>query len=191
MRIISGKLKGKNIEFLKSLTTRPLKDSVKENIFNILIHSPKININIEKSNVLDLYSGIGSFGLECVSHEAKKVTFVEKDQNALRILKKNILKLSVKSQTSIIEGNIESYLRKNIKEKYEIFFLDPPFSDEHYIENLKILRDSKIFKKEHVVLIHREKSSQDSFEGILNSIFVKVYGRSKVIFGVFNSKIFS
>lgn len=190
MRIISGKLKGKNIEFLKSSTTRPLKDSVKENIFNILIHSPKININIEKSNVLDLYSGIGSFGLECVSHEAKKVTFVEKDQNALRILKKNILKLSVKNQTSIIEGNIENYLRKNIKEKYEIFFLDPPFSDEHYIENLKILRDSKIFNKEHVVLIHREKSSQDSFEGILNSIFVKVYGRSKVIFGIFNSKIF-
>ena len=190
MRIISGKLKGKNIEFLKSSTTRPLKDSVKENIFNILIHSPKININIEKSNVLDLYSGIGSFGLECVSHEAKKVTFVEKDQNALRILKKNILKLSVKNQTSIIEGNIENYLRKNIKEKYEIFFLDPPFSDEHYIENLKILRDSKIFNKENVVLIHREKSSQDSFEGILNSIFVKVYGRSKVIFGIFNSKIF-
>ena len=45
MRIIGGKLKGKKIKFLKSSTTRPLKDSVKENIFNILIHSNKINVN--------------------------------------------------------------------------------------------------------------------------------------------------
>ena len=54
MRIISGKFKGKFISFLKSKTTRPLKDSVKENIFNILSHSKSINIKLEKSNVLDL-----------------------------------------------------------------------------------------------------------------------------------------
>ena len=59
MRIISGKFKGRSIEFLKNINTRPLKDSVKENIFNILEHSKKINIKIENSNILDLYSGIG------------------------------------------------------------------------------------------------------------------------------------
>ena len=52
MRIISGKLKGKSIAFLKSTATRPLKDSVKENIFNILAHSILLSINLEKSNVL-------------------------------------------------------------------------------------------------------------------------------------------
>ena len=46
MRIISGKLKGKNIHYLKSSLTRPLKDSVKENIFNIIAHSKLINLNI-------------------------------------------------------------------------------------------------------------------------------------------------
>ena len=79
MRIIGGKLKGKSISFLKSSTTRPLKDSVKESIFNIISHSYLLNVNIEKSNVLDLYSGIGSFGLECISRGANKITFVEKD----------------------------------------------------------------------------------------------------------------
>ena len=59
MRIISGKLKGKPISFLKSSTTRPLKDSVKENIFNILTHSNLLNITVEKSNILDLYAGSG------------------------------------------------------------------------------------------------------------------------------------
>ena len=72
MRIISGKLKGKSLSFLKNSTTRPLKDSVKENIFNILKHSNLINLKIDKANILDLYSGIGSFGLECISRGAKK-----------------------------------------------------------------------------------------------------------------------
>ena len=61
MRIISGKLKGKTILFTKSNITRPLKDSVKENIFNILLHSNLIKVDLVNSNILDLYSGVGSF----------------------------------------------------------------------------------------------------------------------------------
>ena len=66
MRIISGKLKGKSILFLKTSDTRPLKDSVRENIFNVLTHSNLINLNLQNSNILDLYSGVGSFGLEAL-----------------------------------------------------------------------------------------------------------------------------
>jgi len=66
MRIISGKFKNKKLYFPKNLKTRPLKDSVKENIFNILNHSNNINIEIKNSNVIDLYAGTGSFGLECL-----------------------------------------------------------------------------------------------------------------------------
>ena len=79
MRIISGSLKGKSVQFLKNKVTRPLKDAVKESVFNILKHSNLINVKIENSNVLDLYSGIGSFGLESISRGAKQVTFVEND----------------------------------------------------------------------------------------------------------------
>ena len=86
MRIISGKLKGKSIFFLKNEKTRPLKDSLKENIFNILSHSNLIDIEIKNSNILDLYSGIGSFGLECISREARQVTFIEEDINALKTI---------------------------------------------------------------------------------------------------------
>ena len=56
MRIISGTLKGRKLNFIKNSTTRPLKDSVRENIFNILIHSSHIKTKIINSNVLDLYS---------------------------------------------------------------------------------------------------------------------------------------
>ena len=52
MRIISGTLKGKSINFIKSIKTRPLKDSVRENIFNILKHSNFINPMIENKAVI-------------------------------------------------------------------------------------------------------------------------------------------
>ena len=91
MRIISGKSKGKKIFDPKDINTRPLKDLTKESIFNIIIHSNKLNLELENSNVLDLFSGVGSFGLECLSRGSKNVTFVENYNNVLPILKKKLI----------------------------------------------------------------------------------------------------
>ena len=77
MRIISGSFKGKKILLPKDKLTRPLKDLTKESIFNILKHSKLLNVELESSNILDLFSGVGSFGLECLSRGAKNVTFLE------------------------------------------------------------------------------------------------------------------
>ena len=88
MRIIAGRFKGKPIMFLKSLNTRPLKDSVKESIFNIVTHSKLVDVVLDNSKILDLYSGIGSFGLEALSRGARKVTFIERNKDAINILKK-------------------------------------------------------------------------------------------------------
>ena len=92
MRIIGGKLKNKKLHFPENLKTRPLKDSVRESIFNILSHSNNVDIDIKNSEVLDLYAGTGSFGLECISGDASEVIFVENEQDALINLKK-ILKI--------------------------------------------------------------------------------------------------
>lgn len=76
MRIISGKFKNKKLLLPDNKLTRPLRDLVKESIFNILEHSLFSNINIENSNILDLFSGTGSFGLEAISRGARFVRFV-------------------------------------------------------------------------------------------------------------------
>ena len=185
MRIISGKLKGKYLNFLKSKTTRPLKDSVKENIFNVVSHSNLFDVNIENSKVLDLYSGIGSFGLECISRGANKITFVEKDKNVVEILKKNLLDLNINKDVTIIIDEIKNFLKKNLLEKYEIIFLDPPFANNEYLQELKLIKQKKNYKKKHIVIIHREKKSSEDFKNILNTIIIKQYGRSKIIFGKF------
>ena len=77
MRIISGELKGKKLSEPLDKSTRPLKDMVRESIFNILDHSNKLSTKINNSKVLDLFSGTGSFGIECLSRGAAEVCFFE------------------------------------------------------------------------------------------------------------------
>lgn len=185
MRIISGTLKGKSVAFIKTAATRPLKDSVKENIFNIIAHSNLLNINLKNSNILDLYSGIGSFGLECISRGAKKVTFVELNRNVAQILKKNLLTLSINDKAKIINGKVIDFLNEKQPEKFDVFFLDPPFSDNSFIEELKLIKKKKIYKNNHIIIIHREKRSSDNFTNLLKPIINKEYGRSKIIFSKF------
>ena len=77
MRIISGIFKGKKIIEPKDINTRPLKDLTKESIFNIISHSNKFRLELSNVRVLDLFSGTGSFGIECLSRGFKEVVFIE------------------------------------------------------------------------------------------------------------------
>ena len=174
MRIISGKLKGRSIDFVKNSATRPLKDSVKENIFNVLSHSKLFETKINNSNILDLYSGIGSFGMECISRGAERVTFVEKDLNAAKILRNNLMNLSIEDILNILD------------EKFNIFFFDPPFKDHDYLQNIELIKKRKIFKKNHIVIVHRENKNNDKLHDAIKVIETKKYGRSKILFGFFN-----
>ena len=186
IRIISGNLKGKKINYLKNSVTRPLKDSVKENIFNILMHSNYINIELDGSKVLDLYSGVGSFGIECISRGAEKVTFVEKDNLALMTLKKNLINLSIIDKTKIFSNKVEKVLNNKLVQKFNIFFLDPPFHNDEFMKNLILIKKENLFATNHVVIIHREKGSMDDLSKVINIIDCKEYRRSKIIFGNFN-----
>ena len=102
MRIISGEFKGRKILDPKDKTTRPLKDLTKESIFNIILHSNKFDIDLKNSIVLDLFSGVGSFGIECLSRGSKKVIFVENYKNVLSVLRQNLINLKIKKNKFLI-----------------------------------------------------------------------------------------
>ena len=164
MRIISGIFKGKKLIIPKDKHTRPLKDNVKESIFNILEHSNLINYKINNSNVLDLFSGVGSFGLECISRKSKHVTFL-KTISSLKMLKKNIQNLNCSKKTKIIEKIffVLEKLKINLK-NYEFIFLDPPFKERKIKLLLEIIKKKKFLKKNgSIILIHRDKKILDEF----------------------------
>ena len=148
MRIISGKFKGKKIIQPLDKNTRPLKDLTKESIFNLILHSKIFGMKFEKLNILDLFAGSGSFGLECLSRSCEHVTFVENYKPALDILKKNIYSLNIKDNFEIIEKDFfNTQAFNNINKKFDLIFLDPPYKEEKIKKIFNIILDNKILKK--------------------------------------------
>ena len=70
--------------------------------------------------------------------------------------------------------------------KYDLFFFDPPFADQKYKDILKKIKELKLYKKEHLLVFHREQDDIEELKKIIKIIEIKIYGRSKVFFAVFN-----
>ena len=187
MRIIGGRFKGKKILQPKNKQTRPLKDLTKESIFNILNHSNKFKISVKNSIVLDLFSGVGSFGLECLSRGAKHVTFVENYSGVLSILKNNLNNLNISKKYKIIEENlISNFPIKKIRQKFNIIFLDPPYKEKRLPNIIDDIFQKKILNKNGVIVIHRHKKENDEFSKNFKILDEKKYGISKILFGTLN-----
>ena len=184
MRIISGSFKGKKILLPRDKLTRPLKDLTKESIFNILKHSKLLNVELENSNILDLFSGVGSFGLECLSRDAKNVTFLESYIDVLSVLKKNINNLNQQNQTKVIEKDIFSEnTLKLLNNKFDIIFMDPPYKEKKLSFLLNAITELELLNADGIIIIHRHKKEEDDLSKEFNLILEKNYGISKIIFG--------
>ena len=185
MRIIAGKNKGKKICLPTDKHTRPLRDLVKESIFNLIEHSKKFKIEIVNSDILDLFSGTGSFGLECLSRGSKSITFVENYAHILNILKKNISNMDAVSSSDIVEDDCFKFLNREnqILKKFDIIFIDPPYRDKKINLYINLIIDQKILKENGVIIIHRHKKDDIEITTKLKVLDVRSYGISKIIFG--------
>jgi len=185
MRIISGNLKGKKIFLPVDKKTRPLRDLVKESIFNLLSHSNKFSFQIQKSNILDLFSGAGSFGLECISRGANNVTFIENYTEVLKILKKNIVFLNAEQNSRVIEKSCFDYidLFDSSKDRYDLIFIDPPFKENKINLLIDFIKKKKILKVSGIIVLHRHKRDNIEISKNLNILEERKYGISKIVFG--------
>ena len=181
MRIISGSYRGKKIHEPKDVKTRPLKDLTKESIFNIINHSNKFDIDLKNSKILDLFSGVGSFGIECLSRGVKTVVFIESYSGVLPILKKNLINLNTVKNYEIIEKNIyddKTFL--SLKNKFDIIFLDPPYKNN--IAESSILKLSKFGWIDENTLIILEKGKDECFRSSFQLIDRRIYGNTEILF---------
>ena len=122
MRIVGGTFKGKKIDFIKNETTRPLRDFVRENLFNLILHSKKIKNDLRFSKILDLYCGVGSFGIECISRGAKELVFVDADKKANKTLEKNLKLVGNPRNYRTFNLLVEKSIKLLQDEKFDIFF---------------------------------------------------------------------
>ena len=183
MRIISGSFRGKKILEPKDIRTRPLKDLTKESIFNIIDHSNKFKVQIIGANVLDLFSGVGSFGIECLSRGAEKVVFTENYQGVLSVLKKNLINLKHTNNYKIVEKDIykENTLLL-LNEMFDIIFLDPPYKNKNLDKIFISIRKGDILKKNGIIILHCHKNEKNLIPKNFKIIEEKKYGISKINF---------
>ena len=184
MRIIAGKYRGKNLFLPKDKYTRPLKDLVKENIFNLITHSKTVKIKLSNSNVLDLFAGTGSFGMECLSRGAKEVSFLENHPEAIEILRKNLNSLKNTNNYKIINNEIFNYLEKskNYNNKFDIIFMDPPYKENRINQLIEHIIDKKLLKEKGFLITHRHKKDTIKLTEKIKVFDERIYGLSKIIF---------
>ena len=182
MRIISGKLKGKKLFLPKDKATRPLKDLVKVSIFNLLDHSNIIKRKLENSSILDLFSGTGSFGLECLSRGSKNVYFFENYQKALEILKKNLSKLGQIQNYKIFESDCFTFFnsKKTIEKKFDLIFIDPPYKELRINDLIEKIIEKRVLSKKGLFIIHRHKKDKLPITEKISILDIRTYGISKV-----------
>jgi len=182
-------MKGTGLFLTKNKNTRPLKDLARESIFNLLKHSNKISFKFEKSNILDLYAGTGSFGLECISRDSRNVFFIENEKEAIEILEKNIKKLKIKKKTKIFFDDVFKLLKKkNIYlQKFDLIFCDPPFKFENIEKLIELIFNNNLLNEGGIIILHRNKTTKEKFPDYFKVIEERIYGISKIVFGKFVS----
>ena len=159
MRIISGKFKGHKLNIPKNLLIRPTTDKFKESLFSI-INSEKYSSNIDGKYFLDLCSGSGGIGIEAFSRGAKKVYMIDKNQDSINLINKNLSKIELNIELGknlfVLKQDITK-IKKIKLPQFDFIYLDPPYRSNIYSIVLKNISDSKILNNKGLILIETNK----------------------------------
>jgi 16S rRNA (guanine966-N2)-methyltransferase len=168
MRIIAGAKRGHTIEAPTGRGTRPTSDRVRENIFNIL--GP-----VDDANVLDLYAGSGAMGLEALSRGAASAVFVERDQQAVRTIERNLDKLRLRG--TVLRQDALAALAAE-KRKYDLVFVDPPYEMYADLEPQLARYLPSVLTEDGVVVVETDKRVEPALP--LEERTSRKYGSARV-----------
>ena len=99
LRIIGGSLRGRKLQYSGDLRTRPMKDRLREAVFNL------IGPDIRGKLAIDLFAGTGALGLEAISRGADRAILIEQHFPTANLIRRNIADLGLDAQTEVIPGN--------------------------------------------------------------------------------------
>ena len=171
MRVISGSARGLKLSSPEGINTRPTLDRVKEALFSML------QTHLTDAVVLDLFSGSGALGLECLSRGAQKTVFVDNSQEAILCIKSNLSSAKVVDKSLVFKSDFCDYL-KSCSEKFDLIFLDPPYSKNFYKTALDLICQKNLLNDDGLIIL--EWDSEIGFQNENSAFEVykeKRYGR--------------
>jgi len=151
MRIISGEFKSRLINVPASEFIRPMTDRVRETLFNLLNNK----IDFEDIKVLDLYSGSGALGLECLSRGASQVHFVEKNFSIYNNLIKNINSLGVTDRCKVHKMETLKFINSFTEREFNLILADPPFFKDDIYKVVESVLSNKYLNSEGMIILER------------------------------------
>jgi len=176
MRIIAGTHRGRILASPHDRTVRPTTDRAKQTIFDILSN----RLKFEGSQVLDLFAGTGSLGLEAISRGAASVTFVDSSRDSLEVLKKNVTALRCDDLCTLYQADVFWYL-KNTQARYDIVFADPPYRLERIGSIPSAVWESGVLKPRAFVVMEHSRESVIELDEKKYDILRKPFGQTTVL----------
>lgn len=167
MRVISGKFKGRLIHKVPSSNTRPTSDKIKEAIFHIM--GPYFN----GGHAIDLFAGSGALGIEAISRGVESVTFIDRSNEAIKTIKKNVKSLHIEDCTFIYRNDAFRALsilsRKN--KKFDLIFIDPPYEPTNYSAILEQIQQLHITNKGCFIYLEYHPSKAFTYDDQFYELF--------------------
>ena len=172
IRITGGINRSRKLLTPETGLTKPTMDKVRAAVFNAL------GDEVVSKNILDLFAGSGSYGFEALSRGAKFVTFVDKQKEAIDVIKRNALALN-ENRINVVYDDVFSYL-ENQNQKFDIVFVDPPYKLDAYTKVIELLENNHLLNENTIIILESEKPldiNEDNYKKVkqYNYGLAKIY----------------
>src|ERR1700757_360978 len=157
MRVVGGRLRGRNLASPASREIRPTADRLRESVFNILIHA--YGNPIGGARVLDLFAGTGALGIEAVSRGAAFVLFVDNGAEARALLRNNVESLALGGVSKVYRRDATDLGPAHPMQPFALAFLDPPYGKGLAEKSLASLRDGGWLVSSALVVVEEAKAA--------------------------------
>ena len=173
-RIISGIAKNINLAVPVS-GTRPITDRAKSALFSMIIDL------VPEAEVLDLFAGSGSLGIEALSRGARHATFIDSEDKAIKCISENLRKTKLSQSATVIQDTVENFCQTLSQKKFDIVFLDPPYSD---VDESHLKLATNCLEKEGVVILKVSPRFEVKETEELHQVESRKYGQNVISFYV-------
>jgi len=182
VRIVSGKLRGRNIETPSGRSTRPTSDQTRESIFNILKHAEWAP-PLDGAIVADIFAGSGALGLEAISRGAAFCLFAETEPKARAAIRANIQKMKISEDTRLhrYDATKLKIAPGNMRGKFTHIFMDPPYNKDLWKPVLSRIIQQNILADDGVIILEESVEAEVEPRGF-EILHDKSWGAARVLF---------
>ncbi|HLS22894.1 MAG TPA: 16S rRNA (guanine(966)-N(2))-methyltransferase RsmD [Pseudogracilibacillus sp.] len=174
MRVIAGKLKGRNLFTVPNKATRPTSDKIKEAVFHVM--GPYFN----GGEALDLFAGSGALGIEAISRGIERVTFIDRHRTAVQTIRKNLRNLQIESHASVYQNDAIRALEILHKRRklFDLVLIDPPYDKKVYTKVLENIKKWKLVTSGGYLYIEHAPTSPFIYDKVYyEEIFRRNYSK--------------